>query len=502
VQNRYLNHLDSLDLWDIQTARLKAIELKEVKTSSEIILLGTVDLNNTLRQMLDQVAQSVTAFIIAPEELADRFDAHGCLIPEEWTDTFVPLKDDQLQMADGPSEQAEAVTRWLEELARQYQADEVVIGVPDEKLAPDIQRQLAQCHVKARWVEGRHIGETGPYRLLAAAVRYAATHGYDDLAALIRHPDLAEWLESKKPKENGKPQEQMPSLPAQLDEFYNQNLPRKLQADQVYYDSYLPTLEKSLRRIEDWLQPATEQQELRDWGDIFRGLLAKIYGRKTLILENEEENLLHGVIRKILEELRKLDGLPESLDKERLGAPDAFQIILGPLANDFLPPPADSEAVEILGWLELPLDDSKALVVTSFNEGFVPKSAGADAFLPDQLRRELNLMHNDRRYARDAYATSVLCHSRESLRMISARKDTNKDPLAPSRLLFACDDNALVRRTQAYYASPSSALARGGNSRRLLLAPANGIIPRESKFKIPGAKLGKSLERISVTRFK
>src|SRR5262249_39123545 len=146
---------------------------------------------------------------------------------------------------------------------------------------------------------------------------------------------------------------------------------------------------------------------------------------------------LHKILRRMLEECNRLSTIPEALDTVSVSAADAFQIGLDPVAEETLPPPADPEAVELLGWLELPLDDSPALAVTSFNEGFVPQSSHADAFLPDRLRRELGLLHNERRYARDAYAASVLCHTRRELRLIFARQNTNEDPMQPSRLVFA-----------------------------------------------------------------
>ena len=151
------------------------------------------------------------------------------------------------------------------------------------------------------------------------------------------------------------------------------------------------------------------------WGPIFRDILGVVYGGRTLLLDNQEDEVLHRTLGKLLGACDMLDDIPEALDTASVSAADAFQVAMGPLGDEALPPPADPQAVEILGWLELPLDDSRALVVTSFNEGLVPQSASADAFLPDRLRRELGLLHNDRRYARDAYATSVLCRGREEL---------------------------------------------------------------------------------------
>ena len=67
-------------------------------------------------QMLDQIADRVTSLIFAPPEMADRFDEYGCLKPEAWQDATVELSDDQIEVVDGPADQAAAVVRWMAEL--------------------------------------------------------------------------------------------------------------------------------------------------------------------------------------------------------------------------------------------------------------------------------------------------------------------------------------------------------------------------------------------------
>jgi ATP-dependent helicase/nuclease subunit B len=496
IQRRYLEILDRQELWDIQTARLKAIEYCEITTEKDIILLGTVDLNNTLRQMFDQVANRVTAYIVAPEVYADRFDTHGCLRPEAWRELEIDWSEDQLRQVDGPLEQADAVTAWLAELDGRYRNDEVAIGVPDEGLVPQLQRQLEQQGIHARWVEGIRLAETAPYRLLSASVRFAGRRRYDDFAALVRHPDIEDWLHVTSSHSR-----RAMSLSAQLDRFYNRHFPSRLQSGHICpNDAEWPNLPLCLGRIEKWLAPAAENQTLRRWGEVFRAMLGDVYGSRILKLDDPADDVLHRTILPILSECEPLGSLPEAFDSVEYSAADAFQIIFGPLAQNTLPPPADPDAVEILGWLELPLDDSKALVVTSFNEGFVPKSTTADPFLPDGLRKELNLLHNERRYARDAYAACVLLQSRERLRIMFARKDVNKEPLHPSRLLFACSDDTLIARARKYFAADTTPAAW----RRLLLA-GDGAILAKSLFAPPNPNTleePKITERISVTRFK
>ena len=142
LQRGYLDQLDRLKLWDVQTARLVAIQKREIATDKQVVLVGMADLNRAQRSMLDQIADRVTAFVVAPTDWSDRFDEHGCLISAQWTELELPLADEQIERIDGPADQAEAVTRWLASLGGRYSAEEIAIGLPDPKLAPQIERQL------------------------------------------------------------------------------------------------------------------------------------------------------------------------------------------------------------------------------------------------------------------------------------------------------------------------------------------------------------------------
>jgi hypothetical protein len=492
LQRRYLELMDQQQLCDMQTARFKAVELREIHTDCDIILLGTADLNVTLRHMLAQVAARVTALIVAPESLADYFDDHGTLVPAQWASAVIPLVDDHLCQVDGPVEQAEAAVTWLANLEGRFRSDEVAIAVPDVSLVPQLQRQCAQCGVRTRWVEGRLLRETMPFRLLAGAAKFASHRRYQDLAELLRHPDVEDWLRAALP-------DGAALLSRQLDRFYNAHLPGRIRKNRQWQTSeHWPDLPAALDRIDQWLEEASSNHPLRQWGHLFRGMLSVVYGGRTLSLDVPGDKELDRAFSSLLAECDRLAALPESLDTLRLSAAETWQVVADRLAQETLPPPADPEAVEILGWLELPLDDSRAVLVTSFNEGYVPHSSAAEPFLPDRLRRALGLLHNERRYAGDAYAVSALCHSRENLRFLIARRDTQNNPLEPSRLVFACADEALVRRARKLFVSPKAPAV----PRRPLLAPT-GPLRAASDFKVPRPLLShEPLQHISVTRFK
>ena len=107
IQAEYLTQMDDLQLWDRQAARLVAVEMNECRTDSDIILIGTVDMNRIIRQMLDQISDRVTAIIHAPESEAEAFDEYGCVRPEKWETRLLNIPLESTRIADSPLQQAQ-----------------------------------------------------------------------------------------------------------------------------------------------------------------------------------------------------------------------------------------------------------------------------------------------------------------------------------------------------------------------------------------------------------
>ena len=505
IQRAYLRQLDALDLWDIQTARLEAIRRQEPRTDCDIYLLGTVDLNQALRQMLDLVAARVTVLLPAPKDMADRFDAHGCLDAARWLAAALPIRDEQLLRVDGPADQAEAAANWLREVGARYSSDQIVLGLPDESLAPQLERQLTQRGVRTRWVEGRKITESPPYRLLMAAGDYVSRGRFADLAALVRHPDLEAWLLGLAAIKDGLREQcivefhHAADLLTALDLFQGRHLPARL--DSQWWQSpeskkNWPALVALSTELDQLLEPLQcEKQPLSYWPAVIAKLLQTIYEGRTVDRNRPLDRYLIEAGERIQGGLDTLLGAPPELEPT-VDLATALQLALAPLRQQALPPPPDPEAIEFLGWLELALDDAPALAVTSFNEGFVPKSLNADAFLPNRLRTQLGILNNDRRYARDAYALSVLLASKQELKLIVGRRSAEGDPRTPSRLIFATDVEQAAARALTFF----SALSESAPRRNLL---AQGPPRDRSAFRLPTLPpLKEPITSLSVSQFK
>jgi RecB family exonuclease len=493
VQRAYHDTLDGFNLWDKQTARLVAIQKREIQTDKDILLIGMVDLNIAQRQMLDQVADRVTSLVFAPADFSNRFDQHGCLVPSAWTSAELPLRDEQIERVDGPADQAASASQWLASLGGRYRADEIVVGLPDEKLAPQIRRELSQCDIRSRWAIGRYLKNTGPYCLLEVAADYAARGRFRDLAALVRHPDVYAWLLDQLRKK-GDPQ---PDLITTLDTFAAERFPTRIDVERLERDESLADVRAIYTAVDYLLRPlAQPPQPLAAWVRPFRELLGKIYGERELDRNRPHDRYLIEALEWTSAALATLAEPPPDL-QPAVDAREAARVVLGALASKSIPPPAEPDAVELLGWLELPLDDAPALVVTTFNDGFVPAATIGDAFLPNCLREKLGIVDNERRLARDAYALSVLLASRKELKLIVGRRDADGNPLVPSRLLFAADADTVIRRSLDFFSTPPP-----GGPRRNLLAPPGG--PRKSSILQPPKPrpLAEPITRLRVTQFR
>ena len=490
VQTAYRNELALHGLADAHDARWQALGDGALDATGNVVLVGVTEMSGLLRQTLQACAGRVTAFVCAPQDEHESFDDLGGLRSEAFLHRELPLDPAHWWVEDDPAGQAERVLSLLAVHGGEHSASEITIGLPDEQLEPVLVARLAGAGVAARAAQGARLSVGAVCQLLSALADHLRGRGFDSLAALLRHPDLEKFLAGGEAER----------LPAEwLDEWSAEHLPSRVPKRW----SPLPDDERDRRRAQglgalcEGLNTllgelaSAERRSLIAWAPDVRALLSTLYADRDLAALDRpapddpqdaerllERRLVHRALELAGKTLAELESLPSSLgDGWSVAASDALRWVADEVSREFLPGASGEDAVELLGWLELPLDDAPLLIVTGFNDGVVPESISGHAYLPDGLRRRLGLPDNDHRLARDAAALTMMVHSRPTVHFIGGRRSLSGDPLLPSRLAFACDRAELPGRVQAAFPSAATAVAPQGAPAEVA-AGAPGVVPK------------------------
>lgn len=476
VQDAVGRRLESLDRMDRDAARRRALAEGTARLPGDLWLVGAAELPGVLARLLTEGAErgsqggsTLHAVVHAPEERAHAFGPLGQVLPDAWQDARVEIPDDWIRVVDTPADQARAAVAVLAALEPPRPPEAISLGVPDPDVVPALEETLDAAGVRGREAAGRALSTTGPFRLLQAVAAFLPERRYEALAALVRHPDLSALLGEpevnrileQEAAERSRSARRWSWVDA-LDAWYLQHLPARMVAP--YPDRARGAgrvVAELMSRIDELLLPlGGRERPLSGWVASILQLLARVYADAGL----DPSNLAHRSRIQALEKLRgaagELTSLPAEVDRTLTGAA-ALQLLLQEAAGEGIPPAPDPDALELLGWLELHLDDAPVTVVTGVNEGFLPASVRGDPFLPDSLRRLLGLEDNRQRYARDLYRLTAMRHSREVLRLVAGRRSTAGDPLRPSRLLFAEDEETVHRRVQAFWGGGAAGAGTG-----------------------------------------
>lgn len=483
---------------DPHEGRSRAIEAGAIDRGPRVVLAGVADMNRLLRRVLEHLGDRATALVAAPESESAGFDALGALVPAAWASRPLPIRDEQWDVGDRPGEQAELAYERLRAWNGRFAPEEIVIGVADDEVVPALERKLAQESVLARPAAGRPFEGTRVERALTLGAELLKTRAFGAWAAFVRQPDVERVLWDALGDDASAPA-------ALLDDYHGEHLParvpeRFLEGERELRErakraaaegservasaavlaseraapphatgepprrEQLVALERATRDVFGALD-ASEPRPIAAWTAPIRAFLARVFARPLHPRRSDDDRVLARALEIAGGVLEELDALPPLLAEEPVAAAQALELVVSAARGAAIPArsalPGET-TIELLGWLELALDDARAVVVTGFDEGRVPRSTANDPFLPDRLRAELGLAHGAERLARDVHAATLLLHSREELAFVSGRRTRDGDPLLASRLVYHVPDEDVARRVRAFYTAPPRRAAPAG----------------------------------------
>ncbi|MBI5432843.1 MAG: PD-(D/E)XK nuclease family protein [Planctomycetes bacterium] len=484
----YRARLESVRLVDPADAARHVLARGLLRDDLAVELVGCVDLPRSARALLDALPRAARAWVYATDAERDDFDAHGGLVVERWADRDLPLATEQWRVVQGPDDQARAVQDELARLAPTCGPHDVTVGVLDPEVRPFLERRLFAAGLEPRWAAGGPLASSALARLLALVERFLADGRFDDFRELLVHPDVEAALE----RDLGT---SLVALGSKLDDYAADCVPARVGvrfAPNAEHADELAAARDALVALLGELA-GERAAPLARWADELARFVGDVFEEVDLAATVEpgwsraQSFVAFGAL---LDELRD-----PRLGERVLRARDALELVLERIGSIALPPPpraGAAPALELFGWLELPLDPAPHAVIAGFDEGFVPSPAAESAWLPERLRADLGLGHAARRLARDVWAASVLCRSRTTI-WISSKKSLSGDPRVPSRLVFRTTrDEAVERAARAFV-----------HSARTVVPPAGAVEPFRPTL-LEGARGERTgrIERIGVTAFK
>ncbi len=425
IQHAYLSTLDQHDVWDLQTARVVAIQQEEVQLApdKQLIVAGCADLSNIQRQFLQAVNDQTAILVFAPDSKRDGFDSVGCLLADRWSASDSAIDPSRVFISANPKHQALLLADHIATLPSEQSTDELLISTPDASDQLTMQRQLAEFDLDVSLPAGRQLIATSPGILIRLISNFISEQSYDSLSAILRHPVVLKTLT---------PNLNPVSVIAELTDYHESRLP----LDTGNLDS-LPdrwgNLGEAWAELSKWLAPISADDTLI--GVIHTELLnilSRVYGSRTLHRETDQE---------LIAALSAINSAATEIKEayELLGQPcnstQYLSLLIDQLSEAVAPGPHSVRGISVAGWLDTPWTNHCHVMVLGLNEGTVPSSSNSDTFLPDGVRISLGLNNNQRRLARDAYALALLKHSRD-LFVFTKRANQTGDPQTLSRLLL------------------------------------------------------------------
>ncbi|GIW97659.1 MAG: hypothetical protein KatS3mg111_0992 [Pirellulaceae bacterium] len=440
VQQAYLHRLDELELWDIQTARMRALDFDEVHTDERFHIVACVDMNRTQRGFVAAAADAVEIWIAAEEKDASLFDELGCVVAEQWTGVELTIDDGELLVGNSPIDQAELAVACVQRVSEGFTNQQITLGVPDASLVPHLKRQLHRQGLPARYAGGIPLRATEPGQLLVTVADYLRSDGeYETFARLVRHPAVEQMLT--------RGEDPLPSdYLVHLDSYYTQTLPPRAEPPKNMELHGAKVVEQLIERVEHWLAPLKQDRLPVDgWIEPIKRMLQAAYDRRTSDPDDPHDAPCLEATVVLATAIDELANLPPAAAPQWTSV-ETLDWLLQEIGEQGVPEARNPQALEMVGWLELPLDDAPVAIIAGMHDGVVPHSINADAFLPNSLRRQLGMEDNDRRLARDLYVLRTVLQTRRWVRLIAGKVDEQGDPLVPSRLLLACPLEQLPAR--------------------------------------------------------
>ncbi len=442
VERVYRQLLKDVGYADADDRRAEAVRAPAVPARIQRIVVAALpNLSGAFIAWLRNTGLPVQIIVAANAEDAAGFDEYGVPLEAVWT-ARSPAWDDFDAQVCVPTSPMELQHRLAGLFQGAPDGAAVTVILADNDLARVATQGVADAGGRASEAEGIPLDEHPHARLLKDWAEYLREPTWEALNRLLRRPAFAKWIAP------GHVQSQVLRIWDEIEAAHLPYEPGQLLhiADASANAAFARELVMSIEAKARAFKAAT------NFSDAVTGLV------RELGLEGSDARDT-DFLEQLREASDELGQLVQNLGG--ITSVDALAMLVRRLSGLAYHPRSPASDVAVRGWLELLWEDSPHILILGLNEGRVPESLSADAFLPGSLREKLGLPGDGRRFACDAYALDRALRLRASGRgradVFAPRHDNQGDPLRPSRLLFSGAGDALPARVRRLYAAESEA---------------------------------------------
>jgi ATP-dependent helicase/nuclease subunit B len=414
----------------------------------------------------------IEVLVHAPETEAAAFDAWGRPTPDAWGDrqVEVPDPDTRIQKAANPADQARVVESVMRGVAATIDAADLAIGVPDPEVIPDLTERLEEAGVAVFNPDGAPAYQQGLYQLLAALDALWREDSYEAISRVLRHADVLQALQVSGVE--------TASLLKQLDTVRIDHLTMEWAGLRQFVGTHMPALFEAMA----WLEKLRACRKADSLSDLIQQSMALIYEKQDKDPNRAEDRSFFAMAQLIN---RQVDAL--EVEDLPLSPVEALSLLLAALARERVRGERGEAQIDLEGWLELPWNDARYLVVTGMNEGSVPAASDTGGFLSDTELKQLGLRSDADRLARDAYLMTTLVQCRAAqgaVTFVLGATNQRGDPLQPSRLLFRRPEAELPALAKRLFKLPEPSIHAVTPSAGFMLNPWSLAQPTLEKLSI------------------
>ncbi len=436
----YLAVLSKHGLRDPNDVRIEQAKNPSVPLDLKRVIVGCIPdlapIVETYLQSLENKGIDVEVLAWSPADQVNQLDAMGRPDLEWWRSHMPEITDEMIVVENDPASEAGVLLDHAAESTSDGYA--LFSAAPETTVA--LGAEIARRKEEAYLPEGRALAQTEFAGMLIGYEELLQSQSLKTLRSLLQRPAFLAWFVAQAADKNF-------TADGALDA-----------CDRLIAEKLCRTVEAARSWLDHANEPNAKSRDRAKFDELTRLIVTteKIMQRKQPTVDFLAAVAGHaGRITAGSMKAKELAAMAEALDQFAqspllggLPAADQKAALRADLGRKRLFAPAPDNAVEIQGWLEAPWSAAALKISAGCREGALPSGTHEDAFLPDQTKKRLGLVSQDARFARDAYLLSCLIHSGSRVLLGTSRFRSQGEPNRPSRLLFACDDEELPRRSR------------------------------------------------------